>query len=221
MCGYFGNLHECPVVIDLMNKIGIALPYPFQRSYQRRMVHCLVTSQENDYSMSDAVWWFAMKHKEGKLVPNEKYTSFNARDLDKPLWREATKTSRGLMFATELGESQGKSRYLMKSKTGFALGCLYKDWLTPDGEAARSFAVITRPATPGFAKFHKKAMPLFLPMDITVIEEWLAPDIDTSPLIEKILQSSRLYCDLEITPLKSYKHSEPVGETELLEAGQQ
>ncbi len=170
MCGYFGNLHESPAVIDLLNRLGIDLPYPVERAYQRRKIQGLITASENGYDLSEAMWWFSLRRDGEKLVPNEKLTSFNARDLTKPLWKAAAKTTRGLVCATELGVSQGKDKHLMKSGEGFALGCLYKDYETPDGRTLRSFAVITRPPHDRFRKYHEKAFPLFLPMDQTVIE---------------------------------------------------
>ncbi len=216
MCGYFANLRETAAIIDLLKQIGIALPYPVQRAYQRRVFAGLVTIQNGRAALSEALWWFALREHGDKLVPNEKYTSFNARDLRKPLWRTAARTSRGLVLATEIGEAQGKQRYLMTSSEGFALGCLYKDYALADGTRVRSFAVITRPPHHRFSRYHDKAFPLFLPMDKAAIEEWLNPEIETSPLIEEILDNPRLEADLAVTPVKTYRNAEALGATEIL-----
>ena len=215
MCGYFGNLHESPAVIDLLNQLGIPLPFPVQRAYQRRSFHGLITLEDTGYCVSSAIWWYQLKADGEKLVPNEKVTSFNARDLSKPLWRQAIKTRRAIVLATELGESNGKARFLMKSEEGFALGCVYKDWEI-NGEHLRSFAVITRPPHERFSQYHDKSVPCFIPLDKTFIEEWLNPNIDSSPAINALLDNATLTTDLEVTKVKSYKHAEPLGETENL-----
>ncbi len=217
MCGYFGSLRDCSTVQDLMVQLELPLPYPQQRAYQRRPFDGLVTQQGNTYQASSALWWYALRPQEGEFVVNEKLTSFNARDLNKPLWQEASRTRRALVFATELGESQGKDRYLMRSKEGFALGCVYKDWQDSHGKVTRSFAVITRPPHHRFEKYHHKSLPLFLPMDDVVIKEWLNPGISDSLILQELLDEPRLLADFEVTKVKSYKHAEALAAPEWLE----
>lgn len=214
MCGYFGNLHESPAVVDLMNQLGLPLPYPHGQFYPRRLAPGLVTmpAGQSTAQVSPALWWYQLDFKNETAVINEKITSFNARDLQKPLWRHAIKHRRALVFATELGESQDKNRYLMRSKEGFALGALFKDW--PDG--TRSFAIITRPPHPRFSKYHEKSTPLFLPLDIAFLSEWLSPEVQQSDAIDAILDQPGITTDLEVTPVKTYKHADACGETQLL-----
>lgn len=212
MCGYFGNLHESPVVIDLLNQLGIPLPYPQGQHYPRRHLQGLLTWEEGQAQMSEAIWWYQLARSENQFHVNEKITSFNARDLDKPFWRNAVRQRRGLVFATELGESQGKERYLMRGKTPFALGVLYKDW--GEGEnSQRSAAVITRPPHARFSQFHEKSTPLFIPMDITVIRQWLDCSEENNLVVEELLNHGRLTVDLEVTEVKTYKRGEALGET--------
>ncbi len=224
MCGYFGNLHESPAVIDLMNQLGIPLPYPQSQSFPMRRLQGLVTQEkdENDdyiYCVSDATWWYQLHMVDGQFKPNEKVTSFNARDLNKPLWKKAAKEKRALVFATELGESQQKNRYLMRSSEGFALGAVYKDWHHPQtGEVLRSAAIITRPPHPRFSQYHEKSLPFFIPLEADLIRDWLDPSIESNLAIEELLNSPRITTDLKVTPVRTYIRGEPLGEEHDLEA---
>lgn len=220
MCGYFGNLHESPAVLDLFNQLGIPLPYPQGRAYPRQSLSGLVTFEEGAYQVSSALWWYQLKHNGEQFEYNEKVTSFNARDLQKPLWRDAAQYRRGLVFATELGESEGKHRYLMQSKEGFALGALYKDW-QHDGQNTRSMAIITRSPHPRFAQYHSKSLPLFVPLKPNIIQAWLNPDPATEPVVQRLLQLPKITTDLCVTPVKSYKHAEPLGPSQPLKADNQ
>ncbi len=225
MCGYFGNLHECPAIIDLMNQLQIPLPYPEFRNNPSFGGACesqgLVTYENGVYHLSNAIWWYDRDRASDTFKPS-KYTSFNARNLEGRMWKNAIKTRRGLVFASELGESNGKkgkeaARHLMRSQDGFALGCLFKDWENTDGSTTRSFAVITRDPHDRFKKYHEKAFPLFLPNDPVAIKEWLDPEVETSPIIEEILNDPKLPVDLEVTRVKTFKNAEPLGEAEILE----
>ncbi len=217
MCGYFGNLHECPAVVDLLNQLRIPLPYPVSQNYQRRPVTGLITAVPGGgYSMSTAVWWYAMKMDAGQWVPNEKVTSFNARNLQSPLWKEAIAQRRGVVFASEVGESNGRDRYLMRSTEGLALGAVYRDWVAPSGAAVRSMAIITRPPHARFSRYHDKSIPCFLPLDVDVLKCWLDPALPTSDAIERMLETPRLYSDLNVTRVKTYQRGEALAAAELL-----
>ncbi len=223
MCGYFGNLHECPAVVDLMNELNLPLPYPIERAYQRRSFSAVVSDTglmgvENRYRLSPALWWYALRQERGQWVPNERVTSFNARDLTKPLWKGSMETSRALIFATELGESQGKDKFLMTSEIGFALGCLYKDYVNEDGVVRRAFAVVTREPHPRFSKFHHASTPLFLPLDASTLKEWLDPRVATSEVVSLLIDRPVLYSSFRVQKVKSYKHAEVLAEPEWLSA---
>ena len=176
MCGYFGNLHESPVVINLFNQLGIPLTnapptkikqpqfLPVQEDflspshdenntdnnpfigqfYPRDRVANLITHEDGQFNFSEALWWYQLRYSHNGLIADESITSFNARELHKPLWRDAIRYRRGLIIATEIGESQEDKRYLMKSDNAFGLGVIYKDWKI-DNMILRSMAVITRP----------------------------------------------------------------------------
>ncbi|BCE01514.1 SOS response-associated peptidase family protein [Marinicellulosiphila megalodicopiae] len=203
MCGYFANIDLTPEIIEVSNQLGLTLPNETQRAYQRQNFNALVT-KSGSISQSSAMWWYALKSSDNGFVVDERITSFNARDLTKPLWSEAFKLRRGLVFASELGESQGKQQYLMQSKTGFALGCIYKDWIQVDGSVTRSFAVITRPPHKRYSEYHSKSTPLFLPLDADVLTRWLDP----APLytdLNQYVEQAVLTTDFDVYPVKTYR----------------
>lgn len=219
MCGFIGNLHEAPGVIDLMEELGITLPLPFFQSYQRRIHPALITQDSSGYSLSNAIWWYALKRHGEIWVPNEKITSFNARNLDSKLWKPAIEQRRGVVFATEVGESKGRDRYLMRTDRGLALGAVYQDWHSPGNDTIRSMAIITRPPHPRFSKYHDKSIPMFLPLDAKIIKIWLDPDNGSEhPQIQSLLSHPQIYTPLAVTPVKSFVRAEPLGETERLSA---
>lgn len=219
MCGYIGNLHEAPGVIDLMGELGISIPLPFFQSYQRRIHPALITAGAEGYQLSKAIWWYALKREGDVWVPNPEITSFNARNLQGRMWRLAIASRRGVILGTEVGESKGKNHYLMRSDSGLAVGTVYQDWHTPGGETVRSMAVITRPPHPRFSKYHDKSIPHFLPMDAEVIKTWLDPETDSEhPVIRELLEQPKIYTPLTVTQVKSFIRAEPVGQPEELAA---
>lgn len=212
MCGYFGNLHECPEVLTILMDLNIPLPYPKGQYYQRREVPGLITSTESGFDQSTALWWYALKLDAGEWQVNNQVTSFNARNLTSPLWRNAIQTRRAVVFASEIGESNGRHRYLMRSAQGIALGAVYRDWVSPSGETKRSMAIITRSPHSRFKQFHEKSTPCFLPLDSAFLQHWLDPSIAHSDLLDDVLSAPRLTTDLVVHPVKSFKGAELQGE---------
>jgi putative SOS response-associated peptidase YedK len=215
MCGYIGNLHQSPAVIDLFNQLQLPLPYPQGQHYMMRTCDGHIAASYG-LAFGPAVWWYALRREGDSWVPNADITSFNARNLNSRLWREAINKRRGLVIATEIGETQSGVHYLMKALTPLAIGTVFQDYPT-DAEPMRGFALITRPAHPRFAAYHEKAMPLFLPLDSELLKTWLDPAVSSEhPTITALLENPRITTDLEVTPVKTFKRGEPVGDTEIL-----
>jgi putative SOS response-associated peptidase YedK len=218
MCGYFGNTHESPAIASLLNQLQIPLPYPRGQYYMLRTCDGLVARGGNSYEVTPAIWWYALKWQDGKLEPNRDITSFNARNLESRLWRKPINERRGLVFASEIGETKGKQHYLMRAPQGLALGAVYQDVQTDQGPV-RSMALITRPPHPRFSQYHDKAIPLFLPLDTDIVKAWLDPGTPASdPAIQELLESPRITTDLEVTPVKTFKRGETTGKSETLKA---
>lgn len=183
--------------------------YPAIAGYVDRQIDDVIIRQSGQLRSVSATWWYDCHLNEGKVVAGH-YESFNARNLDSSFWRNAIRRHRGLVVATGLGESKklpghSKSSFLMTSKEPFFLGLVYK----PLAENIYSAAVITRNKHPRFEKYHDKAFPLFLPKDKSVIDLWLGEADDSDPVISELLNNPKLYADLEVLEVKSFKSGEP------------
>ena len=212
MCGYFANLTPTKEIIEVSNQLNLQLPNEPARAYQRQNFNALITKDNEQIEAQQAMWWYALKFEHNEFKVDNRITSFNARDLNKPLWKDAFELRRGLVFATEIGEGQttGKhnQQYLMQSKTGFALGCVYQNWYHPiDSTLMRSFAVITREPNPKYAQYHKKSTPIFLPLEAEVLDKWLSPEpLDDS--LNRYTEQAVLTCDFEVMPVQTYQQME-------------
>lgn len=167
----------------------------------------------------DATWWFDC-HAEGDTLRVGRRTTFNARNLESPFWRSALYGHRALVLATAIGETQTqggrKVHYLMEAEQPFFLGALYRRF----DNGLYSCAVITKSPSPGFAQFHEKAAPLILPADSALLRQWLDPQVRVSqvPELALWLTAPALPIDLKVTPVKTFKRGEAIGETQLLAA---
>ncbi len=218
MCGYFAKQFRFAEEDALLAALQLPLGYPEGQWYQRTLVPGVITAGQGGYEVSEALWWYALRNEGGRWLPNEKITSFNARNLDSPLWRDAAQSRRGIVIATEIGEAEGRDRYLMRSSQPLVMGVLYKDWQLAGGAGCRSMALITRPPHPRFSRYHSKSIPCFLPLDVDFIKSWLDPQLPASDAIKALLDQPRIYADLQVTQVKTYKRAEPLAEAQSLPA---
>ncbi len=79
---------------------------------------------------------------------------------------------------------------------------------------------MTRPPVEGFSQYHEKSIPWFLPHNAHAINAWLAADTKGSlnNEVEYILNNPRIYTDLEVTRVKTFKSAEAIGEVNVLKA---
>lgn len=221
MCGFIGRLQDSPHVRSLMEIVGIGDVFldggQFRPAFSEKSPP--VPGLVIEGSVVEATWWYSCDHRDGKLIPRTRYTTFNARNLDNQTWAEPINQRRGLFIADSIGESIGagksKRQYLMEAQQGLILGALYKEY--PDN--LYSMAIITRPPHGRFQKYHDKAFPLFLPPDPEILTTWLSHDVDASdPVIADLLERPKLYPTLEVTQVKTFARGEALGATEILEA---
>lgn len=217
MCGYFANQFRQQEEQALLAALERTLTYPKGQWYQRTVVPGLITARSAGYEVSEAMWWYALRKEEGRWQRNEDITSFNARNLDNRLWKDAIRTRRGIVIASEIGEAQGRDHYLMRSKTPLVMGVVYRDWPQPEGAPVRSMALVTRPPHPRFSRYHSKSIPCFLPLDVGFLKSWLDPTITDSTDIHWLLDHPKIYNDLDVVKVKTYKRAEPLAEPERLE----
>jgi putative SOS response-associated peptidase YedK len=231
MCGFIQRITDSPAVIELLEEVGLQQTIPlfqkeafgsnvinfypaFGKTASKRITNLIVSPSKT----IDATWWFDAKPNGENLEVGER-TTFNARNIDSPYWKKAITHRRGIVVATAIGESnpsqtgKGKSHYLIEPKSGaFLLGAVYRIF----SNGLYSCAVITRPPIDGFSQFHEKSIPCFLPHDRNTIEAWLHGDANYE--VEQLLATPRIYCDLKVTKVKTFKGAEPLGEPHSLNA---
>lgn len=229
MCGYAQRsvstkqLHELADLLDygdIVNRIPVDTLqhfYPAFGGVASKQIKGLVVRDGGDLKAIDATWWFDCKEVNGELVVGTR-TTFNARNLESPYWKGAVRNHRGIAIATGIGESlqrDGKKfQYLMEAERPLLLGCVYRAF--PGG--LYSCAVITRDEHDRFGKYHDKAFPLMLPYDKQFLDLWLSNEREDHPAIADLLSRPRIFTDLKVTPVKTFKDGKPVGEQEFLAA---
>ena len=233
MCGFIQRITDSPDVIALLEEVGLTQTIPlfanetstsnvinfypaFGKAAERQITNIIVSSD----STIDATWWFDAKPVGNTLEVGNR-TTFNARNLDSPYWGKFIRERRAIVVATAVGESnpvgKGKSHYLMKPTSGALLiGAVYRRF----SNGLFSCAVVTRPPIDGFSQYHEKSIPCFLPHDSHAINAWLTADKHGSlnDEVEYILNNPRIYTDLEVTRVKTFKSAQAMGEVNILMA---
>ena len=212
-----GLTQTIPLFVNESSTSNVINFYPaFGKAAERQITNLIVS----DDSTIDATWWFDAKPVENTLEIGNR-TTFNARNLESPYWGKFIRERRAIVVATAVGESnpigKGKAHYLMKPTSGALLiGAIYRRF----SNGLFSCAVVTRPPIDGFSQYHEKSIPCFLPHDKHAINAWLTADKQGSlnNEVEYILNNPRIYFDLEVTRVKTFKSAVAIGEVIMLKA---
>lgn len=199
---------SAPMALRLIDWPNYSAYPAFGGDTQKRIP--LLINEDNVIKQVNAIWWFDAI-SQNNVTRLGKRSSFNARNLDSPFWKSAINHNRGLILASQLGESKlvGKTKhqYLMQSQQPFMLGAVYRK--LSNGEYC--CAIITRDAHPKMSPYHDKAFPLFLPIDDIFLHIWLGEKNAQHPQIDALLRSPKLYPTLHVQRVKTYKHKQIVG----------
>lgn len=228
MCGYARRhvstrqLHE---LADLLNEAGLVVKrgvgelvhfYPAFGGNASRQLNDLVIRRDGGLTTVDATWWFDCQENGNSLTVNNRRTTLNARNLTSPYWRGAIRHHRGVLISTGIGEGKmidGKNRhFLVESDQPILLGCVYRPY--PNG--CYSAAIITRDSHPRFEPYHDKAFPLMLPHDPAFLQLWLSDAREDDPAIAELLAHPKIFNDLKITQVKTFKDGKPMTDSELV-----
>lgn len=206
--GYYDEPDEEPVTKHF---------YPAFGGDPNRTIQGLLIQEDGELKLVDATWWYHCEEIDGQLKVGHKKT-FNARNLHIPFWRDGIENHRAIVIATGIGEGKeidGKNKhFLVTSERLMLLGAVYKKF--PCGKY--SCAVITRDEHFRFSPYHDKAFPLFLPYSIEFLKIWLSKVKDDHPRIAQLLAAPRIFSDLKIVPVKTFKGEVATGPTEYLKA---
>jgi len=192
--------------------------YPAFGGDPNRTIDHLLIEEEGELKLVTATWWYDCHEIDGRFSVGTKKTTFNARNLELPYWRDAISSRRAIVIATGIGEGKefdGKDKhFLVESDRLMFLGAVYKKF--PSGKY--SCAIITRDEHFRFAPYHDKAFPLFLPYNLKFLKLWLSDADDSHPEIKKLLSYPKIFSDLKITPVKTFKGGVATGPTKFLKA---
>lgn len=173
----------------------------------------LIIREDGQLRTVDATWWYACEQQGDTLWVNNVKTTLNARNLQLKYWENAIQHHRGIAIGTALGEAierdGKKTQFFVEGEQPLLLGCVYQKF--PNGRY--SCAVITRNAHPRFTEYHDDAFPLMLPSDPTFLKLWLSDAPSEHPAIAALLDRPKIFTNLTVTPVKTYKDAVPRGES--------
>lgn len=184
--------------------------YPAFGKNASRRIDDLIIREDGQLKRVNATWWFDCSEVDGQLIVGDR-TTFNARNLDSSYWKGAIRHSRAIVVGTGLGESKlingKKHQFLMRSVKPILLGAVYRRF----PNHLYSCAVITRDSHPRFNAYHDKAFPLFLPYDKDFLQLWLSAEREDHPTIASLLDQPKLFADLDVSEVKTFKAGDAKG----------
>lgn len=231
MCGYLRrhigpkDLQEFLKLID-MPQLEFQFPEdgrpqhfrPAWGAVPEAQIKGLIVREDDRPKLVDATWWYACDERGDTLRPNMDAETFNARRLHLDRWRDPINHRRGIAMATAIGEaitSNGKkTQFFVEGKMPLLMGCLYQKF----SNGRYSCAVITRDPHLRFKDYHDEAFPLMLPPDPIFLKLWLSDTPADDPAIAELLKQPKIFTDLIVTPVKTYKDAAPKGSSNLVHA---
>ena len=170
----------------------------------------VVCHSEDGLGMQPATWWLLLEATDEGFKPS-KYTSFNTRydklNTPRSAGYHAFRKSRCIIPVNGFGETEFKDKKPLHyhDMTGvdkpLLMGGLTRVWQHPKtGALSRSCSVITLPPHPKLKHIHSKSMPLILPQEQSVINDWLNPELQDTEQFAPLL-AAHIPQDLTATPV--------------------
>lgn len=200
MCGRFNASFDAGVrkLYTSLN-INAVVNKPINKRFVKAAdVVSIVRDVGHRRQVENAQWWLLLEQTEHGFKPS-KYTSFNTRydklTIQGSAGYQAYRQSRCLIVMKGFGETEFVNKqpvhyYDMSAKEGgLILGGLYRQWYhQKTGQHTLSCSVITLPPHPKLTHIHSKAMPLILPQDSNLINNWLSPQVTNVECFQSLLQ---------------------------------
>ncbi len=144
----------------------------------------IVRQKQGERFVQSATWWLLLEAQQDGFKPS-RYTSFNTRydklNVPRSAGFQPFRQSRCILVAKGFGETEFKNKkpihyHDLQGQDGpLLLGGLCRDWHHPQtGQWHTSCSVITLPPHPKLKHIHSKAMPLILPKEDGVVNDWLS-----------------------------------------------
>lgn len=195
----------------------------YANTVHHKIPDVVIEDENGKRKLVNPTWWYDCRLSNNVLHTAGKQ-SFNARNLELPLWKEPIRYRRGIAVMTGLGESiytkpdnKGKHQYLMLADKPVLFGVLYQQF---DDDIC-SAAVITRHKQLGFDKYHSKAFPFFINPDKYFVDLWLSKNVtEEEPAIAESLAHPTWYERLAIDRVKTFSGGQLFknSQTEFLQA---
>lgn len=143
----------------------------------------IIREKSNRRVVENAIWWLLLDQAENGFKLS-KYTSFNTRydklNTPRSAGYQAFRHSRCIIAVKGFGETEFQNKKplhyfdMQAENGGLLLGGLCRDWVDKQtGEVTTSCSVITLPPHEKLKHIHSKAMPLILPQNESLINNWL------------------------------------------------
>lgn len=231
MCGYLRRHIGPRDLRDFLNLIGMPQLelqfaedglaqhfYPAWGAVPEKQIKGLIVLEDGCPKVVDATWWYACDEHGESLKPDMAKHTLNARNLHLSAWRDALRHRRGIAIVTAIGEAIGpkgkEKRFFVEGERPLLMGCLYKRFRN----GKYSCAVITRNAHPRFTDYHDDAFPLMLPHDPNFLKLWLSDTPPEHPAIAGLLEQPKIFTNLTVTPVKTYREAVPKGAPAVIHA---
>lgn len=185
MCGRFNATFDSGVKkLYTSLKINKVIDRPIDKRFVKAADTVSIVRKKDNYRIvENAIWWLLLDQTDAGFKPS-KYTSFNTRydklNTPRSAGYQAYRYSRCVIAVKGFGETEFKNKKpihyvdMEAQNGGLLLGGLCRDWVNNQtGEIKTSCSVITLPPHEKLVHIHSKAMPLILPQDETIINNWL------------------------------------------------
>lgn len=200
MCGRFNATFDSGIKkLYTSLKINKVIDKPIDKRFVKAAdTVSIVRNKAHSRIVENATWWLLLENTDNVFKPS-KYTSFNTRydklNIPRSAGYQAFRHSRCIIAVKGFGETEFKNKkpvhyFDMEAKNGgLLLGGLCRDWLNHQtGEVKTSCSVITLPPHDKLRHIHSKAMPLILPQNNGVIDNWLNTELTDIEQFTPLLQ---------------------------------
>ncbi len=199
MCGRFNSTFDSGMKkLYTSLKIHEIIDIPIDRRFVKAAdTVSIVRNVGEQRRVENATWWLLLDQADNDFKPS-RYTSFNTRydKLNTPgsAGYEAYRSSRCIIAVKGFGETEFVNKKpvhyfdLEAASGGIILGGLCREWQHQStGEIKLSCSVITLPPHEKLKHIHSKAMPLMLPQESSLIDQWLNPRVNEIELFNSLL----------------------------------
>ena len=193
MCGRFSLSLPRGESDDIADEFGVKLPETYRPRYNIAPTQEVFVLLADGTRRIEALRWglipsWAKDPKIGNKLINARAETL----FEKPIFRSAVKQRRCLVLADGFFEWQKAEKgkvplfIRLKSKRPFGFAALWESWISPEGMAVTSCAIVTTEANELMKTIHNR-MPVIVPRELYTL--WLNPAIQDEKELEPVLKA--------------------------------